>query len=63
MNNLEFKYIEKNGTTYYYHILRQCDSTVVALYQYSFYGDIEEKTVKLLRSDLVSFRQVFDFIA
>ena len=61
LQNFKLEYLEKKGNTYYYNVYYK--ENIVALYQYNFYGDIEEKNIKLLRSDLVSFRELFDFIA
>lgn len=61
MENFKLEYVEKKGTTYYYNVYFK--GVIVALYQYSYYGDIEEKNIKLLRSDHVTFKEVFDFVA
>lgn len=61
MENFKLEYVEKKGSTYHYNVYFK--GVIVALYQYSYYGDIEEKNIKLLRSDRVTFKEVFDFVA
>lgn len=60
LKNFKLEFLEKKGITYYYHIFYK--KNVVALYKYSVINGIEEKNIKLLRPDIVTFREVFDFI-
>ena len=60
MENFKLEYVEKKGTTYYYNVYFK--GVIVALYYHAYCGDMEERNIKLLRSDIVSFKEIFDFV-